>query len=60
VGQVLSVHVPETVWATYTVRAGDSLGAIGRRHGCSVADLQAWNSLQTTVIHPGQTLKIRR
>jgi len=59
-GQVLAVHVREAGFTSYTVRPGDSLGAIGRRYGCSVDDLVAWNQLSTTVIHPGQSLKVRR
>ena len=59
-GQVLTLHVPDTGWDSYTVRAGDSLGAIGERHGCSVSELVSWNALESTVIHPGQQLKVRR
>jgi peptidoglycan/xylan/chitin deacetylase (PgdA/CDA1 family) len=47
----------------YTVRAGDSLGAIARAHGTTAAQLQAWNadrypSLATNpnVIEPGWVL----
>lgn len=69
VGQVLVVRggapaptssAPTTSWTTYKVRSGDSLGAIATRNGCSVKDLMAWNSLKSTTIHPGQTLKIKR
>ncbi len=60
VGQTLTLHIGDAGWATYTVRAGDSLGAIARRHGCSVSDLMAWNDLRGAVIHPGQELQIRQ
>ncbi len=48
---------------SYTVRAGDSLAAIGRAYGVSAAQLQAWNSDRypsladsPNVIEPGWTL----
>ena len=44
---------------TYTVRSGDSLFGIARRHGVIVGDLLAANGLTlTSVIHPGQRLAI--
>jgi membrane-bound lytic murein transglycosylase D len=43
---------------TYKVRAGDSLTDIANRYGCTVADLKAWNKLRSSVIRPGQTLRI--
>lgn len=44
---------------TYTVRAGDSLYGIARRHGVSMASLLAANGLTvSSVIHPGQSLII--
>lgn len=46
-------------FTTYTVKSGDSLGRIASRHGCTVQQLQQWNGLKTTVIQPGQKLKIR-
>ncbi|TNE85451.1 MAG: LysM peptidoglycan-binding domain-containing protein [Deltaproteobacteria bacterium] len=59
VGQKLKVQAAENAWSTYTVKAGDSLGAIAGRYSCSVSDLVAWNTLSSTVIHPGQVLKVR-
>ncbi|MCB1326096.1 MAG: M23 family metallopeptidase [Leptospiraceae bacterium] len=45
----------------YSVRAGDSLSVIARRHGVSLANLLQWNSLRlNSVIHPGQRIKIVR
>ncbi len=46
-------------WKTYSVRSGDSLGAIATRNNCSVSELQSWNSINGSVIHPGQKLKIK-
>jgi len=63
VGQVLIIRGGGGAsggWQTVTVRAGDSLGRIASRNGCSVADLRSWNNLSTTVIQPGQTLRVRR
>jgi len=44
---------------TYVVQAGDSLSAIARRSGVSLADLTLWNGLDSrTVIHPGDKLVV--
>lgn len=44
---------------TYTVRRGDTLGAIARRVGMSVESLAAANGLENASrIHPGQELRI--
>lgn len=47
-------------YATYTVRAGDILGAIASNHGCSVEELQRVNDLDGALIHPGDDLVIPR
>lgn len=45
--------------STYTVRAGDTLERIARRTGCSTLALGKANGLKSsTIIHPGQTLKV--
>lgn len=45
--------------ATHTVRAGDSLSAIGVRYDVSMSDLIAWNGLRDAdAIQVGQTLKL--
>lgn len=43
---------------TYTVKQGDVLGGIARRHGVTVADIQAANNLKGTNIWVGQKLTI--
>ena len=43
---------------TYTVTAGDTLGAIAIRYGISVRDLKRQNNLRTDVIRIGQNLEI--
>lgn len=42
----------------YVVKAGDTLGSIALTHGSSVAALKQANSLQSDVIHIGQSLRI--
>lgn len=49
-----------STWTTYTVQRGDSLGRIAQARGVTVSQIQSWNSLRSTTIHPGQKLKIRR
>ena len=44
----------------YTVKNGDSLWVIARRHNVSVKELMRWNGLANgAVLQPGQTLTIR-
>ncbi len=45
--------------ASYTVRRGDTLGAIARRHGTTVAQIKRWNRMRNDVIRPGQRLRVR-
>lgn len=45
--------------ANYTVRRGDTLGAIARRHGTTVAQIKRWNRMRSDVIRPGQRLRVR-
>ena len=59
VGQKLTVHTASAGWKTYTVKGGDSLGKIATAHGCSVSDIKSWNELSSSVIHPGQKLRLR-
>lgn len=59
VGQRLTIHggnLPTVT--TYRVRRGDSLYVIAKKHGVSIRDLKRWNSLDSSTIRPGQTLKI--
>ena len=41
---------------TYTVKSGDVLGKIAERHGCTVAQIKAWNGLTSNNIRVGQKL----
>lgn len=64
VGQRLRLPLPQGVpddtgERTYTVRRGDTLGAIARRVGMSVDGLVAANGLENASrIHPGQELRV--
>lgn len=60
VGQTLRLELPDASWTDHVVRSGESLGLIARRYGVQVRDLQAWNELQGSVIHPGDTLRVKR
>jgi len=44
---------------SYEVAPGDTLGAIARRYGVSVADLRRWNNLRGDRLSVGQVLTIR-
>jgi hypothetical protein len=45
---------------SYTIKSGDTLGAIARRNGTTVAKLKAANGLKSDLIRAGKTLKIPR
>lgn len=58
------VNVSEVVSAskgvkTVKVRNGDTLGAIAKRNGTTVAKLKRLNNLKGTMIHVGQKLRVR-
>lgn len=42
----------------YSVRSGDTLSGIAKKHGCTVAQLKKWNNLNSDSIKPGQKLKV--
>ena len=43
---------------TYTVKSGDTLGGIAKKHRVSVADIKKWNNLKNDLIRVNQKLKI--
>jgi len=50
---------PAPSGTTYTVRAGDTISAIARRHGVSTTAVLAANGLSwSSIIYPGQVVKI--
>ncbi|MGE9751349.1 N-acetylmuramoyl-L-alanine amidase [Bacillus inaquosorum] len=51
--------VPKASGSTYTVKKGDTLSAIAKEHGVSVANLQGWNNIKDpNKIIVGQKLKL--
>lgn len=55
--QTVSADAPANA-TIYTVKKGDVLGKIAERHGCSVAQIKAWNNLSSNNIQIGQRLKV--
>lgn len=43
----------------YTVKRGDTLERVAKRHGVSIPSLRASNGIRAALIHPGQTLLVR-
>lgn len=43
---------------SHTVRSGDTLQSIARRYNTSVADLRRGNNLNSTLLRPGQKLRV--
>ncbi|MCY8064325.1 N-acetylmuramoyl-L-alanine amidase [Bacillus spizizenii] len=54
-----SSSVSKSSGSTYTVKKGDTLSAIAKEHGVSVANLQSWNNIKDpNKITVGQKLKL--
>lgn len=63
IGQILKIpttdnNLPEESTDEYTVQSGDSLYSIAQKFNTTVNDLIEYNQLATTIIQPGQVLKI--
>lgn len=43
----------------YRVLPGDTLWSIGRQHGVTARQLQQWNNLSGSTIHPGDEVRVR-
>lgn len=46
--------------SSYTIKSGDTLGAIARKNNTTVAKIKAANGLKSDMIRAGKTLKIPR
>lgn len=53
-------YVDRLVTHTLTVKAGDNLYNLAKKHDCTVDDLQRWNKLSGTMLRIGQQLKVQR
>ena len=53
-----SSAAPAAKPTTHTVRRGENLTTIARKHGVSVGNLRSWNDLRGSKIVPGQKLKL--
>ena len=49
---------PPAAIAFHVVRRGDTLGRIARRYGAAIDALRRANDLTSSLIHPGQTLRV--
>ncbi|MGM0505738.1 MAG: LysM peptidoglycan-binding domain-containing protein [Bacteroidota bacterium] len=59
VGQSLRIQQPASDEATeHVVQAGETLFSISRQYDVTLAELQEWNQLESTVLSPGQRLQI--
>lgn len=57
-GDVVYVRELPSDWVkvTHTVKRGDTLSSIARRHGMSVAEVRQWNGIRGDVLSVGQSL----
>ncbi len=47
---------PKVVY--HTVKKGECLPIIARKHGCTVSQLKSWNGIRGSLIYPNQKIKI--
>lgn len=60
INQVAKAKTPvkKSVTSAYTVKPGDTLSGIGKAHGFSYRTIMSLNGLRSTVIYPGQHLRL--
>ena len=58
-GQELRLITDSERHAIYVVQSGDYLGEIARLHQMSLSELRRLNQLSSSIIHPGEKLKVR-
>nr|NIM49172.1 LysM peptidoglycan-binding domain-containing protein [Gemmatimonadales bacterium] len=49
---------PDGPYITYRVQNGDSLWVIAQRYDVTPRDLMRWNGLTSSLIHPGDEVRI--
>ncbi len=52
------VHVARRAGLRHRVRSGETLWTIARAHRVSVRELEQWNHLRDSTLHPGQWLRL--
>ena len=45
---------------THTVKKGETLSSIARKHNCTVKEIKSWNNLKSDKVKVGQKLKIKK
>jgi 3D (Asp-Asp-Asp) domain-containing protein len=51
-------NVTSAAGNTYTVKKGDTLWAISKKHDVTVQQIKSWNNLKSDTIKPNQVLKV--
>ncbi|TDL32625.1 peptidoglycan endopeptidase [Jeotgalibacillus sp. S-D1] len=57
-GSSASPSTPSSSTGSYTVKSGDTLGAIAQRNNMTLSTLRQLNNISGHLIYPGQTLKL--
>ncbi|WP_394237572.1 LysM peptidoglycan-binding domain-containing protein [Niallia oryzisoli] len=58
VGSSSPISSSSVTSTSYTIKAGDTLFSISRQFNVTVADLMAWNNLNSALIYVGDTLNV--
>ncbi|NEY19148.1 LysM peptidoglycan-binding domain-containing protein [Bacillus ginsengihumi] len=57
-GKVSASSTSSSSTKTYTVKSGDTLSAIAAKYSTTVSKIMSLNNLSSTLIHPGDVLKV--